>query len=177
MTQERKSESIVTINSKFSAFNFKKLNWRDALATVDEGRFVINDAATDRARLADETDGVAYVNFLVSSAPSVQDFQSDPFDPSSPVQPLEGGGLSGIEGGGIELAIPLNRWYIAASPANDPAVGKYVCIAPAAAPAADHGKPQAILAASLGGLISYGVITEVRGETIFFLFNSIGQRH
>ena len=176
MTQERKSESIVTINAKFSSFNFEKLNWRDRTTVVEEGRFVTHDTS-GYARLADETDLVAYVNFLVSSAPSVTDFQSDPFDPSSPVQGLEAGGLSGIQGGGIELAVPLDRWYIAASPANDPAVGKHVTITPAAAPAADHGKPQAVAAAAIAGLVSYGVITKLRGDTIFFMYNSIGTQY
>ena len=175
MTQERKSESIVTINAKFSSFNFEKLNWRDRTTTVEEGRFVTHDTS-GYGRLADETDLIAYVNFLVSSAPSVQDFQSDPFDPTSPVQALEGGGLSGVQGGGIELAIPLARWYVAASPANDPAVGKHVTIAPGAAPAADHGKPAAV-AAPAAGLISFGVITKIRGDTIFFMYNSIGTQY
>ena len=176
MSQERKSESIVTINAKFSSFNFEKLNWRDRATTVEEGRFVTHDPS-GYARLADETDLVAYVNFLVSSAPSVTDFQSDPFDSTSPVQALEAGGLSGVQGGGIELAIPLDRWYIAASPANDPAVGKHVCIAPAAAPAADSGKPLAVLPAAIGGLASFGVITKIRGETIFFMYTSIGNQY
>ncbi len=176
MTQERKSESIVTINAKFSSFNFATLNWRDRTTTVEEGRFVTDDAS-GFARLADETDLVAYVNFLVSSAPSVTDFQSDPFDPTSPVQALEAGGLSGITGGGIELAIPLERWYVAASPANDPAVGKHVTIAAAAAPTADHGKPAAVAAASIGGLVSFGVITRIKGETIFFMYTSIGNQY
>lgn len=176
MTQERKSESIVTINAKFSSFNFEKLNWRDRTTVVEEGRFVTHDTS-GYARLADENDLVAYVNFLVSSAPSVTDFQSDPFDPTSPVQGLLAGGLSGIQGGGIELAIPLDRWYIAASPANDPAVGKHVTITPAAAPADDHGKPQAVAAGAIAGLISFGVITKVRNETIFFMYNSIGTQY
>jgi hypothetical protein len=175
MTQERKSESIVTINAKFSSFNFEKLNWRDRTVTVEEGRFVTHDTS-GYARLADETDLVAYVNFLVSSAPSVTDFQSDPFDPTSPEQALEAGGLSGIQGGGIELAIPLNRWYVPASPANDPAVGKHVTIALNAAPAAEHGKPVAI-AAPAAGSISFGVITKIRGDTIFFMYNSIGTKY
>lgn len=176
MTQERKSESIVTINAKFSSFNFEKLNWRDRTITVEEGRFVTHDTS-GYARLADETDLVAYVNFLVSSAPSVTDFQSDPFDPSSPVQALEAGGLSGVQAGGVELAIPLDRWYIAASPANDPAVGKHVTITPNAAPAADHGKPAAVLPAAIAGLVSYGVITKIRGDTIFFMYNSVGNQY
>lgn len=176
MTQERKSESIVTVNAKFSSFNFEKLNWRDATTIVEEGRFVTHDSG-GFARLADETDLVAYVNFLVSSAPSVTDFQSDPFDPTSPSQALLAGGLSGIQGGGIELAIPLDRWYVAASPANDPAVGKHVTIAPVAAPAADHGKPAAFLPGSIGGLVSFGVITKIRGETIFFMYTSIGNQY
>jgi hypothetical protein len=172
MTQERKSESIVTINAKFSSFNFEKLNWRDRTTTVEEGRFVTHDTS-GFARLADENDLVAYVNFLVSSAPSVTDFQSDPFDPTSPEQALEGGGLSGVQGAGIELAIPLPRWYVAASPANDPAVGKHVCITASAAPTVNHGMPYAI-AAPAAGLISFGVITKIRGETIFFMYNSVG---
>jgi len=174
MTQERKSESIVTINAKFSSFNFETLSWRDRTTIVEEGRFVTHDT-TGYARLAIETDKVAYPNFLVSSAPSVTDFQSDPFDPSSPAQALEAGGLSGIQGAGIELAIPRDRWYVAASPANDPAVGKHVTIAPVAAPAADHGKPQAV--AVVTGLISFGVITKIRGDTIFFMYNSIGTQY
>jgi hypothetical protein len=176
MTQERKSESIVTINAKFSSFNFEKLNWRDRTTVVEEGRFVTHDTS-GFARLADENDLVAYVNFLVSSAPSVTDFQSDPFDPSSPEQGLLAGGLSGIQGAGIELAIPLERWYVPASPANDPAVGKHVIIAPGGAPAADHGKPVAEAAAAIGGDISFGVITKIRGETIFFMYNSIGTQY
>jgi len=176
MTQERKSESIVTINAKFSSFNFEKLNWRDLTSTVEEGRFVTHDT-TGYARLADENDLVAYVNFLVSSAPSAQDSQTDPFDPSAPNQALLAGGLSGIQGGGIELAIPLDRWYVAASPANDPAVGKHVTITPNAAPAADHGKPQAVAAGAIGGKVSFGVITKLRGDTIFFMYNSIGTQY
>jgi len=175
MTQERKSESIVTINAKFSSFNFEKLNWRDRTVVVEEGRFVTHDT-NGYGRLSDENDLVAYVNFLVSSAPSATDYQSDPFDPTSPVQALEAGGLSGIQAGGIELAIPLSRWYVAASPANDPAVGKHVTIAPGAAPAADHGKPAAVVAPA-AGLISFGTITKIRGETVFFMYNSIGTQY
>lgn len=171
--QDRKSESVVTINAKFSSFNFEKLRFRDAVNVIEEGRFVCHDATTGYARKAIETDPVVFVNFLVSSAPSVQDFQADAFDANSPVQPLEAGGLSGIEGAGIELGIPSERWYdIVTFP---PAVGKYVLCFNAGGAVADQGKPRALAAGALApGDITFGVITKIRGSQIFFIFSSLG---
>jgi len=172
MTQPRKSESIVSVNAKLTAFDLRHLRYRDATTVIEEGRFVIDDGTTGFGRLAINTDGVAYINFLVSSAPSVLDEQTDPFDPSAPVQALEAGGLAGIQGSGIELGIPLDRWYNAA--VSVPAVGKHVTLNTLALGA---GKPEAIATGSLTGLISFGVITRIVGDTVFFLFNSIGTRY
>jgi hypothetical protein len=30
---------------------------------------------------------------------------------------------------------------------------------------------------AIGGLVSYGVITKLRGDTIFFMYNSIGTQY
>ena len=170
MTQNRKSESIVSVNAKLTAFDLRALRYRDATTVVEEGRFVINDGTTGFGRLAINTDGVAYVNFLVSSAPSVLDEQTDPFDPSAPVQALEAGGLSGICGSGIELGIPIDRWYDTTT--NPPAVGRHVCLQ-----ATTPGMPEAIATGALSGRISFGVITRIEGQTVFFLFSSIGARY
>lgn len=173
--QERKSESIVTINSKFSAFNFKQLNWRDATVTVREGMFLTKDGTTGRGRFAVKTDLVAYINFLVSSAPSVLDSQQDNFDYTSPVQALEAGGLSGIESGGIEVGIPLDLWFQNGGLAAAPAVGLYVQVADpgdGGYTAADAGKPKAVIAPVAAEGV-FGVITEIRGQQVMFHFVSL----
>lgn len=170
MTQPRKSEAIVSVNAKWTAFDMRHLRYRDATTVVEEGRFVVEDGTTGFGRLALNTDGVAYVNFLVSSATSVLDEQTDPFDPSAPVQALEAGGLAGIQGAGIELGVPLSRWYNAG--VSVPVVGKHVCLN-----AAGVGKPEAIATGALAGRISFGVITRIVGQQVFFLFNSVGMRY
>jgi len=170
MTMPRKSESIVTVNAKFTAFDLKHLRYRDATTVVEEGRFVTEDGTTGFGRLAVDTDLVAYVNFLVSSAPSVLDEQTDPFDSSAPTQALEAGGLAGIQGSGIELGIPLDRWYNAG--VSVPAVGKHVTLN-----SAGGGKPEAIAAGSMSGVVSFGVITRIVGNTIMFLFSAIGNQY
>jgi hypothetical protein len=172
MTQPRKSESIVSVNAKLTAFDLKHLRYRDASVVVEEGRFVIEDGTTGFGRLAIGTDGVAYVNFLVSSAPSVLDEQTDPFDPSAPVQALEAGGLAGICGAGIELGIPMNRWFDTTT--NPPAVGKHVCLESSAG---YEGMPEAIATGALSGRISFGVITRIVGQQVMFLFNAVGVRY
>jgi hypothetical protein len=168
MTMPRKSESIVTVNAKFTAFDLKALRYRDPSVVIEEGRFITEDGATGYGRLAVNTDKVAYVNFLVSSAPSVLDEQTDPFDPSAPVQGLEAGGLSGICGAGIELGVPLDRWYDTTS--NPPAVGKHVCLN-----AAGAGKPEALTSPT--GRVSFGVITRIVGQTVMFLFSALGHQY
>ena len=170
MTMASKSESIVTVNAKWTAFDLKHLRYRDGTTVVNEGRLVTEDGTTGFGRLAVDTDGVAYVNFLVSSAPSVLDSQTDPFDPSAPVQTLEAGGLAGIQGGGIELGVPLDRWYDSGTAV--PAVGKHLCLH-----ASGVGMPWAVATGSLSGKISFGVITRIVGDTIMFLFNAVGTRY
>jgi len=170
MTMPRKTESIVTVNAKFTAFDLKHLRYRDATVVVEEGRFVTEDGTTGFGRLAINTDMVAYVNFLVSSAPSVLDEQTDPFDSTAPVQALEAGGLAGIQGAAIELGIPLDRWYNAG--VSVPAVGKHVTLQ-----ATTPGMPEAIAGGSMSGLISFGVITRIVGNTVMFLFSALGNKY
>lgn len=176
MAQERKSEGVLSINAKLSRYDIMKLNYRGS-ALIGEGRLVVSDAATGRARAAVPADMFAYMNFLASSATSVSDYQADYFDPSSPVQPLEAGGLAGINGSSIELGLETSEWFNYAG--DPPTPGKYVVAADplhGAYTAADAGKVHALAAPGVG-VSSYGVITRVSGNVAFFLFSSIGLKH
>lgn len=176
MGQERKSEGVLTVNAKLSRYDLMALNYRGT-TLLGEGRLVIPDAATGRARAVLPADMFAYMNFLASSVPSVSDYQSDYFDQSAPVQPLEAGGLSGINGASLELALEMAEWFKYAT--DVPAPGKYVVAADPLDPAyvaADAGKVWA-LAAPGAGTFSFGRITRLKGNTVFFLFTAIGHPH
>lgn len=176
MAQERKSESVVTVNAKLSSYNLMALNFRGA-TEIPEGRLVIPDPTTGIARAVDETDKIAYMNFLASTAPSVQDYQADYFDSQSPVQPLPAGGLSGIAGSGIELGLEKYLWFNYGT--DDPTPQKYVLAADTghgSYTAADAGKVWAQATPGVGAF-TFGVITRVKGNTVFFMFSSIGEVH
>lgn len=160
---DRKTTSLVRMNSKISAVNLLALDYGGV--AVAEGLFIKKDAA-GKAVLATNTDLFVLMNFLSTSHGSVKAQQKDNFDDTAPVITQGTGGLSGIIGSGIPIGLPISAWDSARAPTLYDIVGvgagaKPLSIDPAAAPPLT---------------IYFGTIFEISQGIVWFIFESLAKR-
>jgi hypothetical protein len=162
---DRKTTSLVRLNSKISAVNLMHLDYSGA--AVPEGRFIKEDAQ-GRAVLAGAADFFAYLNFLDTVHGSVKASTKDNFDASAPTLEHGTGGLSGIVGSGLPIGIAQSEW----DPATVPALGDVVAIGASARPRAYNppggGAPIPI------NRPWFGTVYRISQGIVWFVFNSNG---
>lgn len=165
MAQEydsRKSTSVVRLNSKLSAGNLE--HFEDGGVAIAEGLF-INEDANGRAQLATVGDREAFINFLSTTHGSVRSDTEDKFDTTAPVMSHSTGGLTGIIGNATPIGLHKSLWVGGVA-----TKGHLVTIGAG-------GKPESKVKGG-GGMATtphFGVIHRVRGDFIWFLFNSISR--
>jgi len=164
---DRKTTSLVRLNSKISAINQLKLEFGSV--DVPEGRFVKKDAA-GKAVFATNTDYFTLLNFLDTLAGSSKTQTQDKFDATAPTISQSSGGLTGIVGNGTPIGIPVTEWDTAVMA---PAAGNLVTVG-------TSGKPRAMEIPG-GGVDPiptnrpfFGTIYEVSLGIAWFIYRSIG---
>lgn len=165
---DRKTTSLVRLNSKISALNQLKLEFGSV--DVPEGRLIKKDAA-GKAVLATATDFFTLLNFLDTLAGSSKTSTEDKFDATAPKITQSSGGLTGIVGSGLPIGIPVTEWDTAVMA---PAAGNLVVVG-------TSGKPRAMEVPGGGvdpitpGKPYFGVVFEVSLGIAWFIYESVGQ--
>lgn len=163
MVQEydsRKTTSVVRLNSKLSAVDLE--HFEDGGVTIAEGVFM-NEDANGKAQLATGSCREAFLNFLDTGHGSVRDTVADHFDESAPSLTFSTGGLTGIIGRHTPIGLHKSRWN------GTPSKGELVTVNNA------DGKPKGVATGSISTTPHFGIIHRVRGDYIWFLFNSVAK--
>lgn len=162
---DRKTTSLVRLNSKISALNQLKVEFGSV--DIAEGRFMKKDA-TGKAVLATNTDRFVLLNFLDSQAGSVKTQTQDKFDATAPTITQGSGGYSGIVGSGLPIGIPVTEW----DPARAPVAGDWVGVGASGRQLAlDPAGPPA------PGTPLFGVVYEVSLGIAWFIYESVASLH
>jgi hypothetical protein len=162
-TDDRKTTSLVRLNSKISAVNLMKLDYSGV--AIAEGRFIKEDAQ-GRAVLAGATDFAAYLNFLDTTHGSVKTHTKDNFDATAPTLEQGTGGLSGIVGANTPIGIAQAEW----DPATVPALGDVVAIGASSRPRAFN--PPGGAAPIPVGRPWFGTVYRISQGIVWFFFSS-----
>ncbi len=166
MARARKSQTLVSMNSKISAVNLKTVPFHGDLVFEEGMPFTLDAQGVAAKPVGDGAAAagaeIVFVNYVDSTRNDVIDTQGDPFSKHGydPHSIAESGKLTGIVGNGIEIGLPASRWAAGAFPSigeavfTDSATGYFDAEAPAA------------------GRYYCGIVTAIRDDRAFFMFTS-----
>jgi hypothetical protein len=156
----RKTTSVVRLNSKLSATDLE--HFEDGGVDVAEGVF-INEDANGKAKIALGTDREVFINFLATSHGSVRDEVKDYFDESAPDLSFSTGGLTGIIGRQTPIGLHKSKWI-----GGTATKGHLVTVGAG-------GLPESVAKGSISTTPHFGVVHRVRGDYIWFIFQTTAQ--
>lgn len=115
----RKSQTLVSVNSKLSAVNIMTVPI-DGSATFAAGQPIKLDTSTGKAAAcaggasgdspASANPPVVFINWFASSRSDVSFIQGDGFDDTAPDVHIDGGGLAAIVGNLVDVGLPASLW-------------------------------------------------------------------
>lgn len=157
----RKTQTKVTLNAKLSNVDIQAMRWDGQDAFIEGAP--IKFGATGYA--AQPTGGntsfeTVYINFVDSTRSDVEFRQGNPYDPALGSLHIDSGGLAGIRGSGIDVALPRECWDGGVLPA----VGEGVFV---------DGTSKLFVTEAVAALsLYYGIIERIENDRAHFFFTS-----
>jgi hypothetical protein len=165
----RKSQTLVSVNSKLSAVNIMTVPI-DGSATFAAGQPIKLDTSTGKAAACAAGDSPAvanppavFINWFASTRSDVAFIQGDGFDDTAPDVHIDGGGLAAIVGNVVDVGLPASLW----AAGSLPTVGSVVRIS--AATPTKFG----VDATPTAGSAYYGKVYRHYNGRAYFLFSSM----
>lgn len=170
----RKTQSLVSLNTKLSAVNIMTIA-TDGATSFAEGAPVTINATTGKAATASGQSPLVavpkavFVNFVDSDRSDVGFIQTDKFDSTAPSINVTGGGLACIVGNGVDIGLGAASWEGGALPT----IGYAVTISADGTQFAAESPTAVNNASPSNAHTYYGLVYRHYNGRAHFLFNSV----